>query len=71
MNPVFGLAGGGAIVGSDKFRDALLFDHKFAPNPILEFEDAENAVLGEEKRPFRVVDPADERGAVYGEGCRA
>jgi hypothetical protein len=67
------LAGGGAIVGSDKFKAALLFDHKvlLALNPLPEFEDAGNAVLGEEKRPFRVVDPADEEGgAVYGEGCR-
>jgi len=68
------LAGGGAIVGRDKFKDALLFDHKvlLALNPLPEFEDAENAVLGEEKWTFCVVDPADEegRGAVYGEGCR-
>lgn len=67
------MAGGGAIVGGDKLKDALLFDdHKglLALNPLLEFEDAGNAVLEEEKIPFRVVDPVDEGGAVYGEGCR-
>ena len=41
------MAGGGAIVGSDKFKDGV--DHAFAENPLAEFTfELLNAALGVE-----------------------
>jgi hypothetical protein len=69
----FVLLGGGAIVGSDKFKG--LSDQGFTPNPLAEFSGgALYAILGDENIPFRCVDCKVDDGfcpfeAVYGEGC--